>query len=271
DGWEIFVARQFRSQSMLPETEPGSMSVADLVADEAARVGQSAKDAGDRVARTAAGQAREVAAETTHQAWDLLEQGRQQLREQAAFQQEKVALRLATVADELREMAHSSKSDPVSELARHGAESLDQLASWVRDHQAGELLEQARRFARRRPGVFLLGAALAGVVAGRLTSSGVAAVKQSDDTGSAPQGAADSGYGPAAAQPAVVRPRTSPENPSGQAGSGMAYPAPPSPQPPVGSAPQTRSPRGAFDAGVSPYPTSRDATTSVPPRGGDRR
>lgn len=294
------MARESRSQSMMPETEPGSMSMADLVADEAARVGQSAKDAGDRVARTAAGQARQVTAETTHQARDLLEQGRQQLREQAAFQQEKVALRLTTIANELREMAHSSKSAPVSELAHHGAESLHQLASWLKDQQPGELLEQARRFARRRPGVFLLGAALAGVAAGRLTSSGVAAVKQSD-TGSAPQGtappsppppaspppasaspppsvpgrspewAADSGYGPAPAQPAVVRPRTSPENPSGQAGSGPGYLAPPSPQPPVGSTRQTRSPRGASDGGVSPYPTSRDATTSVPPRGGDRR
>jgi hypothetical protein len=295
------VARQFRSQSMLPENDPGSMSVADLVADEAARVVQSAKKAGDRVAHTAAGQAGEVAAETTHQARDLLEQGRQQLREQAAFQQEKVALRLTTVADELREMAHSSKSAPVSELAHHGAESLHQLASWLNDQQPTELLEEARRFARRRPGAFLLGAALAGVVAGRLTSSGLTAMTQSDDTGSTPQGtvppsppppanpppgpaspprsvtghspeqAADSGYGPAPTQPAVVRPRTSPENPSRQAGSGTAYPAPPSPQPPVGSVPQTRSPSGTPDVSMSPYRTSRGASTNVAARGGDLR
>jgi hypothetical protein len=285
------VAQQFRSPSRMPEAGPGSMSMADLVADEAARVGQSAKQAGDRVAHTAAGQARQVVAETTHQARGLLEQGRQQLRDQVAFRQEKVALRLATVADELREMAHVSRSAPVSELADHGAESLHQLASWLKDQQPGDLVEEARRFARRRPGVFLLGAALAGVVAGRLTSSGVAAVRQSDDTGSTPQRtappcpptssprsvtglpsekAADSGPDPAPAYQGVVRPKTSPENHSGQE-EARTYLAPPAPQPPVGSTPQTRSPRNVAGAGASPYPTSRDATISSATRGGDVR
>jgi hypothetical protein len=244
------VAQQFRSQSIMSETDPGSMSMADVVADNVAHVGQSVKEAGDRVAHTTADQAREVAAETTHQVRGLLEQGRQQLHEQAAFQQEKVALRLATVADELREMAHGSRSVPVSGLADHGAESLHQLASWLKDHEPGDLVEQARCFARRRPGVFLLGAALAGVVAGRLTSSGVAVVRQSDDAGAEPlrtaplsppppanpslrptsppqsvtdhppEEAAGSGHCPAPTQQAVVRPGTSPETTSGQASSG---------------------------------------------------
>jgi hypothetical protein len=285
------VAQQFRSQSRMPEAGPGSMSMTDLVADEAAQVGQSAKQAGDRVVHTAAGEARQVVAETTHQARGLLEQGRQQLRDQVAFQQERVALRLATVADELREMAHISRSAPVSELADHGAESLHQLASWLKDQQPGDLLEEARRFARRRPGVFLLGAAVAGVVAGRLTSSGVDAVRESDDTDSTPQRtappcpptssprsvtglppeeAADSGPGPAPAYQEVVQPRTSPENRSGQGGS-RTYLAPPTPPPPpVGSAPQTRSP-SATDPGMSPHPTSRDAAINSATRGGDAR
>ena len=293
------MAQQFRSQSMTPETDPGSMSLADHVTDEVAGVGQSAKHVGDRVAHTAADQAREVAAETTHQARGLLEQSRQQLREQVAFQQEKVALRLVTVADELREMAHVSRSAPVGELADHGAESLHQLASWLKNQQPGDLLEQARGFARRRPGVFLLGAALAGVVAGRLTSSGVAAAKPSDDTGSTPQRAAppspppasprpepgrlprsvtdpspeqelDTEHHPAPAEQVVVRPRTSPESRS-EEDSGRAYLAPPSPQPPVGSAPQTRSSRGAPQGGMSPHRVARDATTTVATWGGDLR
>jgi hypothetical protein len=283
---------------MMPETDPGSMSMADRVADEVAGVGQSVKHVGDRVAQTAADQARQVVAETTHQARGLLEQGRQQLREQVAFQQEKVALRLVTVADELREMAHVSRSAPVSELADHGAESLHQLASWLKDQQPGDLLEQARGFARRRPGVFLLGAALAGVVAGRFTSSGVAAAKQSDRTGSTPQRAGPPSPPPASSPPepgslprsvtnppseqeldtehpapverAVVRPRTSPKSRSEQ-DSGRAYLAPPSPRPPINSAPQTRSSRGAPQGGMSPHPMAHDATTTVATRGDDLR
>jgi hypothetical protein len=72
---ENFVAQQFRSQSTTPENGPGSVSSADVVGDEAARVGQSVKGAGDHVVQAAAGQARQVAAETTQQAQSLLAQG----------------------------------------------------------------------------------------------------------------------------------------------------------------------------------------------------
>jgi hypothetical protein len=263
------VAQQFRSRSTMPEAGPGSMSVADVVADEAAGVGQSAKQAGERVAHTAASEAKQVVAETTHQARGLLEHGRQQVRDQVAFQQERVALRLATVADELREMAHMSRSAPVSELADHGAESLHQLAGWLKDQQPGDLVEEVRRFARRRPGVFLLSAALAGVVAGRLTSSGVAAVRDVEDTdstpqrsaspcpptssppavsGPAPDQAAEGEPDPAPAYQQVVRPRTSPENRAGQERA-RTYLAPPTSQPPVGSTPATRSQRSATRGG----------------------
>jgi vacuolar-type H+-ATPase subunit H len=274
--------------------------MADLAASEAVHVGQSAKQAGDRVVQTAVGQARELAAEATDQARGLLEECRQQLREQVASQQEKVALRLANVADDVREMAHASRSAPVSELADHGAESLHQLASWFKDQQPEELLEHARSFARRRPGVFMLGATLAGVVAGRLTSSGITAVRQSNDTGLTPQRiappappppatpppradqsrtvtdapqarAAGSGHGAALARHPMVHPGTSPENSSTRAGSGTAYLAPPPPRSPLDSATRTRSPRDVTDEDISPYLTSRDATIPVATLGGDAR
>lgn len=255
------MVHQYRSQSTMPQNDPGSGSTADVVGDEAAHVGQSAEDAGDRIAHTAAAQVREVAAETTQQARELLEQGRQQLREQVGLQQEKVASRLVTVADELREMAHGSGSAPVRELACQGAEQLDQLASWLKDYQADDLLAKARLFARRRRGAFVLGAALAGVVAGRLTSSGIAAMRKSDDTGSTPQRTTPPSppppgspprsvtssppvptpgdkHGVAPTQKTLVHPETYAETTAGQRGSGTAYLAPPSPQAPVGFVPQ---------------------------------
>lgn len=192
-------------------------------------------------------------------------------------------MRLTTVADELQEMAHSSRSAPVSQLARQGADQLHQLASWLKDHQADDLLEEARAFARRRPGVFLLGAALAGVVAGRLTGVGVAALRQSHDTGSTsersarprPQphlNASSAVTGPppvptpAAGGKRNPAPRppvqgTYPETSSGQAGSGTAYLAPPTPQPLISSTPHSQPPRGAPAVGGPPYSTNRDAGT----------
>ena len=44
------------------------------------------------------------------------------------------------------------------------------------------MLEEVKDFARRRPGTFLLGAAIAGVLAGRATRGGVAAARESSGT-----------------------------------------------------------------------------------------
>jgi len=175
------VTEELRTQSGTSRGRSGSVTTSDVVRDEAAGVSQSVADAGGRVAQAAADQARQVAGQTRQQAESLLQQGRQQLHEQAVFQQQKVALRLTTVADELRELAHNSSSDSMGEWTRQGADQLHQFASWLHDREPGDLLDEVRSFARRRPGVFLLGAALAGVVAGRLTGAGVAAVQQADD------------------------------------------------------------------------------------------
>lgn len=47
---------------------------------------------------------------------------------------------------------------------------IEDVASRLQDREPGELLDEVRRFARRKPGMFLLGAAAGGVLAGRLTS-----------------------------------------------------------------------------------------------------
>ena len=175
-----------RTQSATQRGRAGSVATGDAVRNEAAGISQSVRDAGDHVAQAAVDQAKEVAGQTRQQAESLLQQGRQQLHDQAVFQQQKVALRLTTVADELRELAHNSGSDTVGELTRQGADQLHQFASWLHDREPSDLLEEVRLFARRRPGVFLLGAALAGVVAGRLTGAGVATRQPDDDRSAAP-------------------------------------------------------------------------------------
>jgi hypothetical protein len=176
-----FVTEEQRTQFATRRGRSGSVATGDAVCNEAAGVSQSVRDTGDHVAQAAVDQAKEVAGQTRQQAESLLQQGCQQLHDQAVFQQQKVALRLTTVADELRELAHNSGSDTVGELTRQGADQLHQFASWLHDREPSDLLEEVRSFARRRPGVFLLGAALAGVVAGRLTGAGVAATRQPDE------------------------------------------------------------------------------------------
>ncbi|GGH95500.1 hypothetical protein GCM10007170_21170 [Arthrobacter liuii] len=56
-----------------------------------------------------------------------------------------------------------------SDLVRQAAERTSSVASWLENREPGDLLNEVQRFARNRPGTFLLLAAGAGVLAGRLT------------------------------------------------------------------------------------------------------
>ncbi|SFK96145.1 hypothetical protein [Geodermatophilus ruber] len=150
----------------------GSPSTTEVARDEARTVGQTAAQAGSQVASTAAGQAEEVVRETRMQAQDLVNQGRTQLRDQAATQQQKAAQGLQGLAGQLRGMAEGSgaPSGPARDLVEQATGKVEEFAGWLQNREPGDLLEEVRSFARRKPGTFLLGAALAGVVAGRLTS-----------------------------------------------------------------------------------------------------
>jgi hypothetical protein len=152
------------------------------------QVAQSAKESGAEVAQTAAEQAKAVTAEAGQELRDLMGQARQQLREQAGGQQQKVVGGLRSLVDELRAMAdNSDQSGPATQLVRQASHVVGQTADWLEQREAGDLLEEARKLGRRKPGAFLAGAALAGVVAGRLTR-GIAAASSDDGGGGAHRG-----------------------------------------------------------------------------------
>ena len=62
---------------------------------------------------------------------------------------------------------------------------VESFADRLQNREPAELLDEVRSFARRKPGLFLLGAAAAGVLAGRLTSGVRAAHADSSGNGSA--------------------------------------------------------------------------------------
>jgi hypothetical protein len=142
----------------------------DVARDAAADVGNSAREAGSHVAQNATDQARQVIAETGRQARDLLGEAKGQVREQASTQQHQAARQLRAVADELSEMAaKGGQSGLATQVAQEAAERVRGVASWLDQREPGDLLDGVREFARRHPGTFLVGAAAAGMVAGRLT------------------------------------------------------------------------------------------------------
>jgi hypothetical protein len=165
---------------------PAGQPTTQVARDEATEVGRTAADAGRQVAGTAAEQAANVAQEVKTQARDLVGEARGQVQDQARAGQQKAADGIRALSQELREMADGGQQPgTVSEIARQAAERADRLADWLGRREPGDLVEEVRSFARRRPGAFLLGAAAAGVVVGRLTRGAVDSARA--DSGPAPQ------------------------------------------------------------------------------------
>jgi hypothetical protein len=173
----------------------GSSSTVDTAKDEAANVKDTAVDAAAGVKDVAKGEASNAAQEAKYQARSLVDQTRSQLRGQANNQQSALAEELHGWASELGSMAsRSDESGPMSDFAQQASRRVDEISHWLDNHEPADLLNEVKRFARRRPVAFLAIAAAAGVLAGRMTRGAVAANTNVDsDRESAPARAYDSG------------------------------------------------------------------------------
>ncbi|MEV0718637.1 hypothetical protein [Asanoa sp. NPDC050611] len=151
----------------------GQESTTQKAKEEARDVGQTAVAAGGDVAQTAKEQGREVARETARQARDLYGEARGHLRQQAGDQQRRAAGGIRSLGSELHGMAQTG-SGPASDLARQAAGRVSDVADWLEAREPGQLVDEVKRFARKHPGTFLAGAAVLGVLAGRMTRGLVA-------------------------------------------------------------------------------------------------
>ncbi|WP_311380593.1 hypothetical protein [Arthrobacter sp. ISL-69] len=177
------------------DSEP---SKSETAKQEAADVAHQAAGSAQQVAETAKTEAGVVAAEVKTNARDLLHQATSDVRDQAGAQQQKVAQGLHSISGELRTMAESSEQPGVAtDLIRQAGDRSASVASWLEARDPGSLLNEAKTFARNRPGTFLLLAAGAGILAGRLTKSLAAGAPE----GSAPSVGAGSSRTSAQQQP----------------------------------------------------------------------
>lgn len=90
---------------------------------------------------------------------------------QASTHQQRLAEQSRTVSDDLRRISHGERTD--SEMVMRAVSGIaDRAETFTRKletKEPGEILDDVRRFASRRPGTFLMLAAGAGLLAGRLT------------------------------------------------------------------------------------------------------
>jgi len=125
-------------------------------------------------AGVAAEEAKGLGRDAAQQASQVMSQVKQEMEGQALQTRDKLTNTLRSLGDEMEQMALNGASDSLpaqaltklAQSARTSAEFLDQ-------RDPGSLMNEFEQFARRRPGLFLAGAAIAGTVAGRATRSAV--------------------------------------------------------------------------------------------------
>jgi len=136
----------------------------------------STKESSAHVAQTAKQEVSRVAGEAKSQAQSLSGQARSQVSGKVEEQKSKAVGMLRTTADELHSLSREQEqSTMTTELIRRTAEQAQSVAGYLDKKGAPEIIEDVRSFARRRPGVFLLAAAVAGAVAGRIVKGAMAA------------------------------------------------------------------------------------------------
>jgi hypothetical protein len=203
--------------------------VPEAAREEAGQLKETSGEAVRQVAGTVKDKASDVTADVRRQTQRMVGQTREQLVAQASQQKDKATDGLRSVAEELRGMAENGQSGWGSQLAGRGADLSHQAADFLQDHQPGELLDEVRAFARRRPGAFLVGAAIAGVIAGRLTRA-LAAGDTGTTTGGA-GGRSMEGNGRSYAMPVDDEYFVPPTAPTTAPPVGTTTPPPPMPAP----------------------------------------
>ncbi|HWJ65595.1 MAG TPA: hypothetical protein VNT31_02870 [Nocardioides sp.] len=153
--------------------------------DQAKAAASTAGEEGKHLAHEAGAEMKGVAADAQDQARDLLHQARTEVESQSRTQLETLVSTLQGFADDLEKMARGEGpgSGLARDVVREVGDKATALSTQLRGREPAELLDEARTFARRKPGTFLLGALAAGVVAGRVVR-GTKEAQSSQSTGS---------------------------------------------------------------------------------------
>jgi hypothetical protein len=173
---------------------------ADQAKEQASQAGGAAAQQAGAVAGTAKEQAGQVVSDARAHAQDLMDQTTSQVGAQADEQTQRLSGNLKMLSEHFSTMASSGEPGStahtlVDEASRRTAD----LSSYLDGRQFGEIINDVKGFARQRPGAFILGSAIAGLMVGRLGR----AVKDAPD----PKDGTPSEF---TAEPAAVLPTAAP-------------------------------------------------------------
>jgi hypothetical protein len=206
-------------------TTSGPAAAADAAKGAASDVASEVTSAAADVKETAKTEVRSVVSDATERAGQVMQTTRSELRSQVADKTRSVASSLDSVAQQLTSMAEKADDpeSPVTQLAKTAADQIRHQSQRLEQGGVEGLIEDARRFARNRPGAFVLGSVAAGLLFGRLAKhadlkQAVTSAKE-ELTGSGQQGT-----GRSAGSDSTVAPPTPVMSGTGSAPSGAGSP-----------------------------------------------
>ena len=164
-------------------TEPpmgGESGTGAQAKEETRALAREGLDSAKHVGQTAKREAEEVLEQAKEQASNLFSELGSDIREQAGTQQQKISANLRQISGDLRNMlASSDASGSASMLVDQAANHSGNAADWLEQREPGDLLDEVKGFARRRPAAFLGIALGVGLLAGRITRNAGSGPEQS--------------------------------------------------------------------------------------------
>lgn len=151
-------------------TKDQAQQVTETVAEETKSVASTAQQEAQHVAETAKEQLGTVADEVKSQASMMADQATSQVKAQAETQTQKAADMLRSYDAEVQALVEGRPEDAPNLVKRlqDGSSRINSLADGLEQRGVDGVIDDVRRFARRRPGLFLLGCATAGFAAARI-------------------------------------------------------------------------------------------------------
>jgi hypothetical protein len=142
----------------------------DRVKDQGREVARTASDEAGQVAGTVKEQAAEVRHEVAVQGQEVVARAKEQFRNQADTQAREASEGLRRLGGQARALADGRVEDagPFGGYLRQAGDRIDGMASRLEERGAEGVLSDVQDFARKRPGLFLAGAAVAGFAVGRM-------------------------------------------------------------------------------------------------------
>jgi X-X-X-Leu-X-X-Gly heptad repeat protein len=164
-------------------------------------VKQQGSQAANDVMETAKQQVSQIGDQATDQVLSLISEAKGQLRERAEAQVAQAAEGLNRLQEQTQALADGRVDDAgaLADYARQAAERMSDLGQRIDTRGLDGLLQDVQRFARRRPGTFLLATLVAGIAVGRIVRAQAAG-----DSSSLPASSPESSHAVANTAPPLV-------------------------------------------------------------------